>query len=138
MEKKWEEIAFMQEERGGPFGLATREKIFVAGGVYSGRKLNTSEIYDISTNEWQLFQCLNVPRYYGCMVQLNGKLCVLGGMNKDNQKELSVEYFDTAEDKWIQKTTIPVKSISGADNSFIGCVMRLSKGALDELSVIDV
>ena len=138
VEKKWEEIADMQKERGGPFGLATREKIFVAGGVYSGRKLNTSEIYDISTNEWQLFQCLNVPRYYGCMVQLNGKLYVLGGMNKDNQKELSVEYFDTAEDKWIQKTTIPVKSISREYNSFIGCVLRLSKGALDEKSVIEV
>ena len=138
VEKKWEEIAFMQEERGCPFGLATREKIFVAGGVYRGRILNTSEMYDISTNEWQLFQCLNVPRYYGSMVQLNGKLYVLGGVNKDKQNELCVEYFDTAEDKWIQKTTMPVKSISGADNSFIGCVMRLSKGALDEQSVIEV
>ena len=138
VEKKWEEIADMQEERGGPFGVATREKIFVAGGMKRGTKLNTSEIYDISTNEWQLFQCLNVPRYYGCMVQLNGNLYVLGGMNKDNQNELSVEYFDTAEDKWIQKTTIPVKSISREYNSFIGCVLRLSKGALDEKSVIEV
>ena len=95
-------------------------------------------MYDISTNEWQLFQCLNVPRYYGSMVQLNGKLYVLGGASKDKKNELCVEYFDTAEDKWIQKTTIPVKNISGADNSFIGCVMRLSKGALDEQSVIEV
>ena len=138
VEKKWEEIADMQEERGGPFGVATREKIFVAGGMKRRTKLNTSEIYDVSTNEWQLFQCLNVPRYYGCMVQLNGNLYVLGGMNKDNQNELSVEYFDTAEDKWIQKTTIPVKSISREYNSFIGCVLRLSKGALDEKSVIEV
>ena len=138
VEKKWEEIADMQKERGGPFGLATREKIFVAGGVYRGRILNTSEMYDISTNEWQLFQCLNVPRYYGSMVQLNGKLYVLGGASKDKKNELCVEYFDTAEDKWIQKTTIPVKNISGTDNSFIGCVMRLSKGALDEQSVIEV
>ena len=138
VEKKWEEIADMQEERGGPFGVATREKIFVAGGINRGIRLNTSEMYNISTNEWQLFQCLNVPRYYGSMVQLNGKLYVLGGMNKDNQNELSVEYFDTAEDKWIQKTTIPVKSISRAYNSFIGCVLRLSKGALDEQSVIEV
>ena len=100
--------------------------------------LNTSEMYDISTNEWQLFQCLNVPRYFGSMVQLNGKLYVLGGINKDDLNEPSVEYFDTAEDKWIQKTTIPVKSISLADNSFIRCVLRLSKAALDELSSIEV
>ena len=45
VEKKWEEIADMQKERGGPFGLATREKIFVAGGVNSGRRLNTSEMF---------------------------------------------------------------------------------------------
>lgn len=62
----------------------------------------------------------------------------LGGINKDDLNEPSVEYFDTAEDKWIQKTTIPVKSISSADNSFIGCVLRLSKAALDELSSIEV
>ena len=97
-----------------------------------------SSSLDISTNKWQLFQCLNVSRYFGSMVQLNGKLYVLGGINKDDLNELSVECFDTAEDKWIQKTTIPVKSISAAHNSFIGCVLRLSKGVLDELSVIEV
>ena len=138
VEKKWEEIAGMQEERVGPFGVATREKIFVAGGVSRAKSLNSSEMYDISTNKWQLFQFLNVPRYFGSMVQLSGKLYVLGGLKKSNVNELSVECFDTAEDKWIQKTTIPVKSISAAHNSFIGCVLRLSKGVLDELSVIEV
>ena len=138
VEKKWEEIAGMQEERIGPFGVATREKIFVAGGVSRAKSLNSSEMYDISTNKWQLFQCLNVPRYFGSMVQLSGKLYVLGGLKKSNVNELSVECFDTAEDKWIQKTTIPVKSISAVHDSFIGCVLRLSKGALDQLSVIEV
>ena len=138
VEKKWEEIAGMQEERVGPFGVATREKIFVAGGVSRAKSLNSSEMYDISTNKWQLFQCLNVPRCFGSMVQLSGKLYVVGGLKKSNVNELSVEYFDTAEDKWIQKTTIAVKSISAAHDSFIGCVLRLSKGALDQLSVIEV
>ncbi|XP_022777878.1 kelch-like protein 2 [Stylophora pistillata] len=137
VEKTWEEIASMQIERAGPFGVATQEKIFVAGGVYRGQKLNTCEVYSISTNEWQVFQCLNAPRCFGSMVQLNGKLYVLGGMNENNQSELSVECFDTAEDRWVQKTTIPVESISSDYNSFIGCVLRLSKGALDELSIIE-
>ncbi|XP_022810561.1 kelch-like protein 2 [Stylophora pistillata] len=57
VEKKWEEIADMLVERGGAFGVATREKIFVAGGACRGKLLNTCEMYDISKNEWQLFQC---------------------------------------------------------------------------------
>ncbi|XP_022808531.1 kelch-like protein 2 [Stylophora pistillata] len=136
VKKTWEEIANMQVERGGAFGVATQGEIFVAGGVCSGKRLNSCEMYNISTNEWQFFQCLNVPRYYGSMVQLNGKLYVLGGMNEDKVNELSVECFDTAEDKWVQKTTIPVESISSTYNSFIGCVPRLTKGALNELSNI--
>ncbi|PFX12223.1 Kelch-like protein 3 [Stylophora pistillata] len=116
VEKKWEEIADMLVERGGAFGVATREKIFVAGGACRGKLLNTCEI----------------------MVQLNGKLYVLGGIRGSNQSELRVEYFDTAEDKWIQKTTIPVESISTTYNPLIGCAMRFSKGALDELSTIEV
>ncbi|XP_022810242.1 kelch-like protein 2 [Stylophora pistillata] len=138
VDKKWEEIADMQAERAGAFGVATREKIFVAGGLCGGKLPITCERYDISTNEWQLFQGLNVPRYCGSMVQLSGKLYVLGGVSKGNPSELSVECYDTASDKWIQKTTIPVESISTTYNPFIGCAMRLSKGALDELSIIEV
>ena len=33
MEKKWEEITDMQKARGGAFGVASQEKIFVAGGA---------------------------------------------------------------------------------------------------------
>lgn len=138
VEKKWEEIANMQVERGGACGVATRENIFVAGGICRGKLLNTCEMYNVLTNEWQLFQCLNFGRYHGSMVQLNGKLYVLGGIRDYRQSELSVEYFDTAEDKWIQKTTIPVESISTTYDAFIGCAMRLSIGALDELFAIEV
>ncbi|PFX13853.1 Kelch-like protein 2 [Stylophora pistillata] len=137
VEKKWEEIADMQVERGGAFGMATREKIYVAGGLCKGQRLNTCEMYSVSTNEWQFFQSLNFARYHGSMVQLNGNLYVLGGIRDSKQSELSVEYFDTAEDKWIQKTTIPVESISTTYYPFTGCAMRLSKGALDELCTLE-
>jgi len=50
---------------------------------------------------------------------------------------LNVECYDPTEDKWIVKTTIPVKMIS-EDNKdmFTGCVLKLSKGVLDKLDVI--
>ena len=70
------------------------------------------------------------------MVCLKGTLYVLGGRNGSRQSELSVECYDPAENKWVEKTTIPVKMIS-KDNkdTFTGRVLKLSKGVLDKLDV---
>jgi len=101
--------------------------------------LNTCEIFNISTNAWQLIGSLKVPRENGSMVCLKGTLYVriLGGKNKFYQSELSVDCYDSSEDKWIEKTTIPVKIISkDYKDTFTGCVLKLSKGVLDKLDVI--
>ena len=47
---------------------------------------------------------------FGSMVCLEGTLYVLGGTKEFAKSSLSVECYDPAEDKWIEKTTIPVKS----------------------------
>ena len=134
VENKWEEIADMHEGRMHAFGVATENKIFVAGGLCNGKKLKTCEIYNISTNAWQLVAKLNVPRCYGSMVCLNGKLYVLGGGNDRNQRELSVECFDPANGQWIQETTIPVTNTDPHDNNtFIASVLKLSRELLDNL-----
>ena len=134
VKNKWEEIADMHEGRMHAFGVATENKIFVAGGLCNGKKLKTCEIYNISTNAWQLVAKLNVPRCYGSMVCLNGKLYVLGGGNDRNQRELSVECFDPANGQWIQETTIPVTNTDPHDNNtFIASVLKLSRELLDNL-----
>ena len=75
MENKWEKIANMQQTRVGSFGVATEGKIFLAGGRGTWAMwLQTCEMYDISTNEWQFIGSLNVPRAYGSMVCLKGTL----------------------------------------------------------------
>ena len=132
VENKWEEIANMQQARGYACGVTTEGKIFVAGGREDRRSvsvLKTCEMYNISTNEWQFIGSLNVPREDCWMMCLKGTLYVLGGNSL-----LSVECYDPAEDKWIDKTVIPVKTIS-KDNrdNFTGCVVKLSKGVLDKL-----
>ena len=67
------------------FGVATEGKIFVAGGMKNagdfGKWLETCEMFNISTNEWQLIGSLKVPRVDGSMVCLEGTLYVLGGTN---------------------------------------------------------
>jgi len=138
VENKWEKIANMQENRMAAFGVATEGKIFVAGGQHLGSFLQTCEMFNISTNEWHLIGSLTVERAYGSMVCLKGKLYVLGGTKKHWGKCLSVECYDPTEDKWIDKTTIPVKMISKDNNSsFTGCVLKLSKGVLDKLDVVE-
>ena len=111
----------MKEERGDAFGVAMKEKIFVAGGRHRERNplLQTCEMYNISTNEWQLVGSLNAPCVYGNMICLNQKLYVLGGKNEQNQAELNIECFDPTEAKWIQRTIIPVmKFKKGNKNTF--------------------
>ena len=138
IENKWEEIANMRQKRWCAFGVATEGKIFLAGGMEDWRTfLKTCEMFNILTHEWQLIGSLNVSRAYGSMVCLKGTLYVLGGTGSSCRSDLSVECYDPTEDKWIKKTTIPVKMIS-KDNkdSFTGCVLKLSKGVLDKLNVI--
>jgi len=139
VENKWEEIANMQQKRRSAFGAATEGKIFVAGGRMEDfvSDLKTCEMFNISINEWQIIGPLNVSRAYGSMVCLKGTLYVLGGTNVYGRSDSNVECYDSTEDEWIEKTTIPVKMIS-KDNKdlFTGCVLKLSKGVLDKLDVI--
>ena len=133
MEKKWEVITDMQQARCGAFGVASQEKIFVAGGAdEEGTVLKTCEVYNVSTNEWQLIANLNVYRTHGSMVCLGGTLYVLGGFDQTKKNpEHSVECYDK-QGKWIVKTTIPVKDCK-KKQAFKGCVLKFSKGVLDYL-----
>ena len=139
VENKWENIADMRHGRGCAFGVATLGKIFVAGGTQEKiwqTPLTTCEMYNISTNEWQSIGRLTVGRMYGSMVCLKGTPYVLGG-TLNSQSELSVECYDPTEDKWIKKTTIPVKAIcEESKDTFKGCALKLSKGVLDKASVV--
>ena len=133
-EKKWEEIIEMQQARGGAFGVASQEKIFVAGGANEeSTVLKTCEVYNTSTNEWQLIANLNVCRTHGSMVCLGGTLYVLGGFDQTKKNpEHSVECYDK-QGKWIVKTTIPVEEGYEEKQAFKGCVLKFSKGVLDYL-----
>ena len=131
-ETQWEEIADMQQGRGGAFGVASERKIFVAGGLNEKNKVSKKcEMYNVSTNEWHFIGSLNTWRVYGSMVCLSGTCYVLGGTKNNRDRLLSVECYDSTEDKWIEKTSIPVERYSTKNkDTFTGCVMKLSKGVL--------
>ena len=134
---KWKEIANMQRVRGNASGVATRGKIFVAGGEGRGYELSKScEVYNISTNEWQFIGSLNVPRLRGNMVCVNGTLYVLGGSRHPEWflPEYTVEKYDATINKWAKKTSIPVDEFKDKSKpSFKCCALKLSKGVIDKL-----
>ena len=133
-ETQWQEIADMQQGRGGAFGVASEGKIFVAGGLNEKNKVSKKcEMYNVSTNEWHFIGSLNTWRVYGSMVCLSGTCYVLGGTKNNRDRLLSVECYDSTEDKWIEKTSIPVERYSTENkDTFTGCVMKLSKGVLEK------
>ena len=138
MVNEWEEIADMQCERGGAFGVATEEKVFVGGGHRSTSMWVACEMYIVSTNEWQAIANLNIPRKYGSMMCLKGKIYVVGGSNISGKNELKVECYDPTKDKWIIKATIPMEKICrGNKHTFTGCVLKFSKGVLDKLEIVE-
>ena len=59
----WEEVASTNEERVACFGTAMKGKIYIAGGrQYPNQELlNTCEVYNPGSNEWQLMPSLRVP-----------------------------------------------------------------------------
>jgi len=130
VENKWEEISNMKQKRGFAFGAATEGKIIVAGGRENWRScLETCEMLNILTNEWQLIGSLKVPCERGSMVCLKGTLYALSGLN--------VECYDPTEDKWIETTTIPKRMIFKYNtDKFTLCVLKLCKGVLDKIDVI--
>ncbi|XP_078352354.1 kelch-like protein 11 [Oculina patagonica] len=146
---EWEEVASTNEERLACFGTAMKSKIYVAGGrQYPNQEvLNTCEVYNPARNECQLMPNLRVPRWLASMVSYEGRLYVLGGRTSvtDHDKArrvLSVEMFDSKRNRWVDKSTIPVKRFETREeraklNLFNACFVRFYKGVIDELEPLN-
>ena len=143
----WEEVAAMNKKRHNAFGAAMNGKIYVAGGFQkkdeSFTVLNTCEVYNPLTNEWQLMPSLNGPRHSASMVCFEGALYVVGGLkdNKDS-RELSVEMFDSEKTKWRKKSTIPVYNCENLEERkkkyyFKACFVTVHKDVLKKVKGID-
>ena len=110
------EVASMNEARHNAFGTAMSGKIYIAGGMQTDEEIcrvlvnDTCEMYDPSTNEWQMMPSLNIPRHSSSMVCFQESLYVVGGLRNKNKhsRELSVEVFDFKTNVWEKKSTIPV------------------------------
>ncbi|XP_068683298.1 kelch-like protein 3 [Montipora foliosa] len=109
----WEEVAAMNEARSNAFGAAMNGKIYIAGGINQsgGHRtvLKSCEVYDPSTDEWQVISNLKVCRQAANMVCFQEALYVVGGFKdaRSSSRELAVEVFQLGACEWKSKSTIP-------------------------------
>ena len=136
---EWEEVAPINQARYNAFGAAMNGKVYIAGGRVSQRRavaLDTCEVYNPLTNEWQLMPSLKVPRMSASMVCHEGRLYVLGGVGKS--RVLSVETLDSERNEWRERSVIPVDCFETSEeekqtNKFKACSARLSKVVIAKL-----
>ena len=136
-----EEVASLNEARHDAFGAAMNGKIYVGGGIQGSATLKTCEMFNPSTNEWQMMPSLNVPRHSSSMVCFQEALYVVGGMKNKNRRirELSVEMFDFKSNEWKEKSSIPVNYESDEEEKknwhYKACSAAVHKDALEEFMV---
>ena len=140
---KWEEVAGVNEGRYLAFGVAMNGKVFTAGGYGIGYNLLSScEVYNPTTNEWQLMPSLKVPRCNASMVCFEERLYVLGGYTYTGRfiRALTVEVFESERNEWKEISAIPVKSFEEEEKKgkiFRACFARLYKGVIDKLKPLN-
>lgn len=124
-------------------------KVYVAGGQWAWDiVLSSCEVYNPSTNEWQLMPSLKVPRFGASMVCFGERLYVFGGhkfqiRNLSCPRELTVEEFGSEMKEWAEKSVIPLKCFESAEEQkkaeirFWACSARLHKGVIDKLKPLN-
>ena len=112
-EGTWQAIAPLNEARTKAFGVSKNEKIFIAGGTGSLRELlNSCEVYNISTDEWQAIASLTVPRVLGIVLLVDETLYLLvEEIRKAFDSSINVECYDPEKDEWKNRADIPLDKI---------------------------
>ena len=132
-----EEVAPINQARYNAFGAAMNGKVYIAGGCQGQEALNTCEVYNPLTNEWQLMPSLRTPRMSASMVCHEGTLYVFGGVDI-RSRVLSVETFNSEQNEWKERSVILVDCFETSEeeeqrNRFKACSARLSKEVIVKL-----
>ncbi|XP_078352808.1 kelch repeat and BTB domain-containing protein 12-like [Oculina patagonica] len=129
-ERKWEKLADLREARGHASGTAAHGKIFIVGGC-SFRILEvrtTCEVYNETTNEWQLIASSS-RRRSGNMMCVDDKVYVVEvfWIDKHDYQGGEIECYNPERDRWDVVTNIPTEYYEYGRKYFqtISCSMRV-------------
>jgi len=134
---QWDKVADVQEGRMFACGAATKDRLFVAGGLdRQGMTSNTCEVYNEATDEWHFISNLNAnPSFLSSMVCCDGKVYVMGGCYASDSHR--VECYDPDNDEWKVKTTLPLRLPVGPIGQYYlkACSIAVSTRSLNKLSM---
>ena len=101
-------VASMSREKFGPAVIATRGKIFSIGGWNNdgdgGGARSPAEVYIPEEDRWEYIPNMSVGREYASVVELHGKIYVIGGVSSAEclrgESSKSVECYDPDRKMW--------------------------------------
>ncbi len=107
-ERKWDKLANLPLARAGASGTAAQEKIFIDGGWPKAYGVKTCEVYNETTNEWQLIAA-SKRSPYGSIMCVDDKVYVLNIFWSNDFREFrgEIECYDPDKDIWNVITKIP-------------------------------
>ena len=90
------------------------EVIFIGPESYNWKTvyndLEVNEVYDPTTNTWEVKEPLPTPRHNPATNMVNGKIYVIGGHSIETHSSLNVvEVYDPETDTWATKTPPPLE-----------------------------
>ena len=146
-QNEWKKLAPLNEARANAVGVCKNEKIFIAGGMVPPREvLQTCEVYNISTDEWQFIASVTLRRTLKNMVLADETLYLVGGFTRTtdfNRVKSSdkIEHYNQDCDEWNVKASVPVDKITTKEMKarpyyFQACSLRVFKEVLTNLESI--
>jgi len=104
----WERIAPMGTGRGDAGAAVVDGKVLVVGGFSGHNFLSSVEVYNPSTNTWQMGPSLKAPRSGMGVAVLEGTVYVAGG-NRGTGRLRSVERLAPGAKRWVKVASLPTK-----------------------------
>ncbi|KAL9962964.1 hypothetical protein ACROYT_G032122 [Oculina patagonica] len=97
----WSKVADIHEGCRYHWGAAVNEKIFIVGHLERDERLNQCQVYNETTNEWQVIASPSGRK----LLSVDGKLYAVNNTRYESADEyLKVQCYDHVKDKWNLKT----------------------------------
>ncbi|KAK5913105.1 hypothetical protein CesoFtcFv8_002919 [Champsocephalus esox] len=119
-------------------------KLYVAGGRQCKRPVKAFEVFDAETRSWTTLPSMPCKRSYGGVLwDVNGRLCLLGGLRQGGHQSSkftkNVNIFDTSQGCWLKSEETVAMKTKRADfaSAFLRGRMVVAGGLGHEPSALD-
>lgn len=109
-ERRWESLPPMPTARGAVAVGVVGDRLYVAGGMRSGRPVRTVEAYDFRRRSWSTVADLPVSREHIAGAVAGGRLYVIGGRDATDDSLDRVDRYDPRRDRWEEVAPLPQPS----------------------------